>query len=170
MPEVKGSYPLTLDEEQLCDLGVEDMAKVVHAKESQESCIRRFLGMEPGSVCVPEKLYRVATWRWLQALDHALFNVTGAGLEQFATRGTKLPACPRAESPVQHVIRGRKTLLIAGDQMSTGPTGVTFCQKTGMELAVELFMDPPHRFWNSEKLGLLQGGAYETFSRASPTT
>ena len=59
MPEIKGSYPLTLDEQLLCDLGVEDMAKLARAKESQESCVRRFLGLEPGSVCVPEKLYRV---------------------------------------------------------------------------------------------------------------
>ena len=53
-------------------------------------------------------------------------------------------------------------MLIAGGQMSTGPTGIAFCQKARMELAVELFMDPLHRFWNSEKLGLLQGGGYET--------
>ena len=58
---------MILDEEQFVGLGAEDAAALAVAKERQESLVGRFLGLEVGSLCAPEKLYRVASWRWLQA-------------------------------------------------------------------------------------------------------
>ena len=68
MPEIKGSFFLTFDEEQFEGLNDEQRLMLVQAKEAQESCIRRFLGLELGSVCGTEKLYRIASWCWLQAM------------------------------------------------------------------------------------------------------
>ena len=68
MPEIKGSFFLTLDEEQFEGLNDEQRLMLVQANEAQESCIRRFLGLELGSVCGTEKLYWIASWRWLQAM------------------------------------------------------------------------------------------------------
>ena len=75
--------PLQLDLDSLQDLSVEDKAELAQARERMASCVRRFLGQEPGTVCSLPKYYRVASYRWLQALDHALWVCTGAGWEQF---------------------------------------------------------------------------------------
>eukprot|EP00974_Lingulodinium_polyedra_P035240 3384011-Lingulodinium_polyedra.AAC.1 len=53
-----------------------------------------------------------------------------------------------------------RACIIAADQQSTGTTGVAFTHSKDLELATQLFMDPPHRFWNNEKLGLLQGNGW----------
>eukprot|EP00969_Alexandrium_andersonii_P283180 12519261-Alexandrium_andersonii.AAC.1 len=45
--------------------------------------------------------------------------------------------------------------------MSCGPTGISFLQRARPELLVDLLFDPPHRFWNSEKLGLLAGDGWD---------
>ena len=76
MPEIKGSVPVIFDEEQFVGLGEEDAAALAVAKGRQESLVRRFFGLEAGSLCAPEKLYRVASRRWLRAMDRALRTVT----------------------------------------------------------------------------------------------
>ena len=46
LPEIKGSFPRTVDEECMEGLSEEERADFLQAKEQQESCIKRFLGFE----------------------------------------------------------------------------------------------------------------------------
>ena len=66
MPEIKGHKPLTVDWENLEDLTEEEKVDLASMQDTVQSCLKRFLGHEPGSVCVTKKLYRQATWRFLQ--------------------------------------------------------------------------------------------------------
>ena len=163
MPEVKGLLPITVDEESLEGLSEEERAELVHLKETAQACIRRFLGFEEGSAVSLPKTYRAATFRWLQAVDHALWCVTQMGLEQFAGQGAKVTMmAPAQQESIAKLLAGSpRSCAIAADQMSVGPTGVTYLQSKDLDTFVDLLMDPPHRFWNSEKLGLLQGDAWE---------
>ena len=75
----RGSFPIILDEEVAQGVSLDDQAFLVQAKEPQESVIRCFLGLKVGkgrgSAGGSAKLFRVASWRCWQALDHALFTV-----------------------------------------------------------------------------------------------
>ena len=68
MREVKGFLPTSLDPENLEGLEPEENAKLQTEREMQQSCTRRFLGLEPGQCCAKPKVYRVATGRLLQPL------------------------------------------------------------------------------------------------------
>ena len=63
------------------ELSLEDWAALAQAKESQQSCNRRFLKLEDGGQITAPRLYRRATHKILRALDHALVLCTGRGLE-----------------------------------------------------------------------------------------
>ena len=155
--------PLQLDLDSLQDLSVEDKAELAQARERMASCVRRFLGQEPGTVCSLPKYYRVASYRWLQALDHALWVCTGAGWEQFCSKDTSLTLLqPQLREALGLVAGGPlRACFVAADQMSTGPSGTSFLQQPTWSISMDLLMDPPHRFWNTDKLGLLQAGAWE---------
>ena len=75
----RGSFPIILDEEVAQGVSLDDQAFLVQAKEPQESVIRCFLGLKVGkgrgSAGGSAKLFKVASWRCWQALDHALFTV-----------------------------------------------------------------------------------------------
>ena len=88
--EVRGALPVQLDADLLEGLDVEEVAQLTQAKEALQSYVRRFLGLEPGTLCSLPKVYRTATYRWLQGLGRALWACTGKGWEQFATTGTML--------------------------------------------------------------------------------
>ena len=79
LPKVKGSFPISLDEQVTLGLSLDDQGFLVQAKEPQESVARCFLGLKVGqgrgSAGGSAKVFRVASWRCWQALDHALFAV-----------------------------------------------------------------------------------------------
>ena len=83
-------------------------------------------------------------------------------MEQLSSRKTEVRYL---SEEVQATIRGYVTglpraIYIAADQASCGIFAMSFLQ--GHEnLDCDLLADPPHRFWNSEKLGLLAGHAWE---------
>eukprot|EP00974_Lingulodinium_polyedra_P109723 10613885-Lingulodinium_polyedra.AAC.1 len=84
------------------------------------------------------------------------------GLEQFATARAEVALQdPEGQQLALGLPGPARTLVIAADQQSTGTTGIAFLQSLEAQLVVDLVMDPPHRFWNSEKLGLLQGNGWE---------
>ena len=56
---------------------------------------------------------------------------------------------------------------LAADQQSCGPAGTAFMNSMNVALGVDLLFDPPHRMWNSEKLGLLYGGGWESILMTS---
>ena len=163
MREVKGFLPTSLDPENLEDLKPEEQAELQTAREMQQSCTRRFLCLEPGECCAKPKVYKVATFRLLQAIDNALYVLTGHGLEQFASLGTKVSfLTPEMQAQVADWVSGLvKSLSQVADQHSCGLTGCSFLVHAGWELLTELAFDPPHRFWNSEKLGLLEGDGWD---------
>ena len=81
LPESKGSFPRTVDEECMEGLSEEERADFLQAKEQQESCIKRFLGFEETLLTPKLKKIWIATWRWIQGIDHALWVMSGKGLE-----------------------------------------------------------------------------------------
>ena len=85
MKDFKGFLPVQLDPSDLEHLSEEEQNELWLATNQQASCIRRFLGLEGGTPSKPKR-YREATWRLLQALDNALYRLTGAGMAQVATR------------------------------------------------------------------------------------
>ena len=162
MRELKGFLPVKFDPESVEGLSEQEVVEMENVKQIQQSCIRRFFGIEGVNVASPA-VFRVATARLLQALDHALFEVCGAGFEQFASRQTAVDHLPPStqEAVAHHRDGPVRSLTMAADQMSCGPSGITFLQQEGWALFCDLLPDPPHRFWNTEKLGLLQGNAYD---------
>ena len=163
LKEVRGFLPSALDADNLEWLTEEEATLLAAAKDRQQRCIRRFLGHEPGQVISNPAVYRVATHRLLQAIDHALWAVTGFGFEQFASADTKVDFLdPAVQVKVADFVAGPfRSCQIVADQFSCGPTGVSFLQSKGYSLLADLLFDPPHRFWNFEKLGLLAGGGWE---------
>ena len=110
-----------------------------------------------------QKVFRTATFRWLQALDHALRLVTGFGWEQFASGDTDLSFLSEGlQDSLATLLGGSpRTRLVVADQHSCGPSGISFLQAVGNQLMVDLTFDPPHRMWNFDKLGLLYGDGWE---------
>ena len=161
---MKGFVPTQCDPEDSAWLSEEDLAAVGQAKQRLQSCLRRYLGHPDAPAPVYQKVYRIATARFLQAVDHALKVVSGHGLERWATEGTSLEAArpgSQREALASWRAQPLRTLTVAADQQSCGPSGVTFLQAHPRQLAVDLVFDPPHRFWNSEKLGLVMSGGWE---------
>ena len=144
---MKGVLPISLDPDTLENMTEEEKLELIHAKQSMESCVHKFLGLDESRPSPFPKQYRVGTQRWLQALDHALWALTGMGLEQFATADTKIVGLSEEDQAViQACLAGpRRTLSVGADQMSTGPSGTSFLQSTDYRLAMDLLMDPPHR-------------------------
>ena len=60
---------------------VEEWAQLAEARLSLQSSVRRFLGTEEGQVCCQPKLFRRATYWFLRAVDHAVRQFLGGGLE-----------------------------------------------------------------------------------------
>ena len=87
---VRGFVPTQLDPEDLHGLDPKEQAVLNQARERLRSCIRRYLGDPDAAAPMPKKIFRVATHRYLQAIDSALTVVTGCGLERFSTTGTDL--------------------------------------------------------------------------------
>ena len=144
--EVKGGLlPVTIDPEWLEDLDPEEAAAVMAAKERMQSCVRRYLGLEDGQLVSLPQCYRQASFRWCRGLNNALQVVTGHGLEQFATRGTKVEVLAegRRGELAAWVEGPTRTLAVAADQHSVGCTGTSFLQSKGYELGLDLLMDPP---------------------------
>lgn len=159
---MKGFVPTQFDPDDLADLPPEEAAEVEQARRRLESCIRRCLGQ--GELTgVPGPRFRIATHRFLQALDHGLKQVCGHGLERFASGGTDVEICREnsREKVAGWIAQPARSLTIAADQQSCGPSGITFAQSGKNALLIDLVMDPPHRFWNCEKLGLVASGAWE---------
>ena len=98
LKECKGFLPASVDADQIEGLDDEQAAELEQAKEAKNSCIRRFLGLEPGSLVSMPKVYRQATHHWPQAIDCAPFHLTGLGWEAFVSRGTKVTLLPAAYS------------------------------------------------------------------------
>lgn len=99
------------------------------AKARQDSCIRRFLGTNPDEETPPAKQqFRVATCRFLSAIDNALRVVIGHGIERFSSAGTKVDlARPNKRDSVRTwVEQPLRSLSISADQASCGPSGVSF--------------------------------------------
>ena len=125
MREVKGFLPTSLDPENLEDLEPEEQAVLQTAREMQQSCTRRFLGLEPGQCCAKAKVYRVAAGRLQQAIDNDLYVLIGHGFEQFASRGTKVSfLTEEMQAQVADWVSGLvKSLSQVADQHSCGLTG-----------------------------------------------
>ena len=62
----------------------------------------------------------------MQTLDHVLWVVTGAGFERCSSPDTNVDSLDVAQLHIVGTfMKGReKPLMVAADQMSTGPTGV----------------------------------------------
>ena len=73
---MKGFVPTQCDPEDLAGLEEEDLAAVEQAAQRLQSCLRRYLGHPDTPAPVHEKVYRVATARFLQAVGHALKDYT----------------------------------------------------------------------------------------------
>ena len=95
--DLKGFLLVRLDPEELEGLDAEEAAELDNAKEISQSCIRRFFGIDGVNVARPA-IYRAATAHLLQALDHALFQVCGAGFEMFLSADTKIDFSSRCHS------------------------------------------------------------------------
>ena len=113
--------------------------------------------------------YRRASFWWLMAINNALTQVLGYGLERFATvrtpagkLTTKDPAKPqgvRIIDPVWHdegrLVRpeyapNQRCAFLPQDQCSIGKSGMNFA-KFALGIAVEDVMDPSHRCTNDLK-------------------
>lgn len=162
MTDHKGFLPPDLEPE-LEGLDEEDALAFAAAQQRQRSCIRRFLGVEQGAPSAPKR-YRVATFRMVQALDHALWLLTEAGLEQFVSGRTKLNFLqPEMRQKVEAFLVGPpRGVFLAADQCSVGLSLAAFLTSGDRALNLELLFDPPHRFWNTEKLGLLASHSWES--------
>ena len=163
--DIKGVVPLTVDEEDLSGLTQEEQTQLTEAKERLQSCVRRYLGLEPGTVTMP-KQYRVATARWVQAIEHVFYVSTGHGIEQFATGGTKLEVLnPEVKEWVTAAVNGpMRSLSGAAGQASTGPSGVSYLQRVGVSLGIDLLMDPP-----ITAFGTTKNLAFSTDTPGSPS-
>eukprot|EP00974_Lingulodinium_polyedra_P121922 11180844-Lingulodinium_polyedra.AAC.1 len=116
---------------------------------------------EGGEITAP-KLRRRPTMKVLRALDHALCLCAGRGLEGWCQEegGIRLLPRPLQEAARQWVSNIPRGLAIVADQCGAGLAAATFLANH-LGLSTILLMDPPHRFWNSEKLGLIQGDGWE---------
>ena len=160
---MKRFVPTQLDPEDLAGSD-DDAAAVEQASHRFQSCLRRYLGYPDASAPVHQKVYRVATHRLLQAMDYALKVVSGHGLERWAAERTSLslaPAGGKRDALAPWQAQPMRSLAIAADQQVCGPSGVTFLQSRLRTVAVDLIFDPPHRFSNSKKLGLVTPGGWE---------
>ena len=170
LPDFPGFHPLSLaDHEDLGDqTTLEQWAELLQAKEMQQSCIRRFLDLEEGGRVAQPKRHRKATFWLLKALNHALKLATGRGLEGWVQRPNimRLLQEPAQALVLSHFANAPRALSIVADQAGTGVAAAAFLQHH-LGLSVALLMDPPHRFWNSEKLGLVQGDGWETIALTS---
>eukprot|EP00974_Lingulodinium_polyedra_P050486 4855569-Lingulodinium_polyedra.AAC.1 len=154
----------SLDDESP-EMSLEDWAALTQAKECQRSCIRRFLSLEEGEVVANPKQHRAATHKILKGLDHGLLISTGRGLEGWvqAEAGLALLPEPAQEVARQHLSTVPRSLTLVADQAGSGIAAANFLTYH-LGLSSILMMDPPHRFWNSEKLGLIQGDGWEVVS------
>ena len=125
MKDLPGFLPHDLDTEELEGLTPEEQASLQAARAQHHSCLRRFLGLEGGPPAKP-RLYRLATWRFLQAVDNALYHLTGSGLEQLSSRATKLTTFqPQVQERLRDFASGPpRALFLAADQAST-----SFCSE-----------------------------------------
>lgn len=162
-PDYKGALWVSGDSEFMTDKVGQAIAI---AKDRFNSMLRRFSSDDGG--CEPtatnRKFNRRASFWFMQALQHVLTILTGAGLEQFATSAS--PRCrahatgaAKKKSLVQlwDILEqqgaGAKTLIVAADQCSVGMTALTYMDRV-LNLRVEAMWDPFHRYWNNEKLGI----------------
>ena len=160
----KGLLPVQLDPESHGGLTPEEEAELEQARARLRSCIRRYLGDEDGAPQL-KKQFRAATGKYLQAIGHAVTLVTGCGLERFSSKNTDPAELCRPEQRAgveEWSKQPPRALTLAADQQSCGPSGASFLQAGQLSLLMDLVMDPPHRFWNSEKVGLMGCGAWET--------
>ena len=144
------------------DVKLEGWAEITEAKENQNSCIKRYLLLEEGEVVSAPKIHRRSTWKLLKALDHALKIMTGFGLEKWMQKpeGLELLSEPASVIAFAHMSTIPRGLSIVADQAGNGLSAFFFLTFF-FGLSTMLMADPPHRFWNSEKLGLVQGGGWE---------
>lgn len=171
MKDLKGFIPHQLDDEDLEGLTEEEEAELWAARGMQASCIRRFLGMEKGYPSKP-KSYRLATWRLIQALDHALFQLTKAGLEQLASSQTKVDFLqPEVRARVEAFATGPpRAVFLAADQASCGLSACAFLQQSHQQLFFDLLMDPHTGFGTVRSWGCWRGMlGRPSSSPASPT-
>ena len=124
---MKGFLFANLDPAAFEGLTEEEAAELEAARDRQASCIRRFLGSEEGPMNA-KKVFRVATARFLTAIDHALWVVTGAGFEQLANEHTKVTlAREEHREQLQTWINGPPRIcILAADQQRCGPGGIPF--------------------------------------------
>lgn len=155
MREVRGFLHVQLDHSDPEGLAEYEKAALVAARQRQQSCIRRFLDQEDGSCVASVTVYRTATFRWLQALHHAVEQVTGFRWEQFASGGAEIVYLEEeVQVSLAKLFTGSpRTGIVVADQHSCGPCATSFLQSAGNQLLVDLAFDP-HRFWNFEKMGL----------------
>ena len=146
----KGFLPAQLSPDDLEELMVEERVQVEAAHARQASCIRRYLAGEDGPGLSQKKVFRSATYKLLQAVEHALVVVTGCGLERFASGGTKLGVVSEVhqEQLKQWEASPLRCCVFAADQLSCGPCGMAFLHSPDFQLLTDLLADPPHRFWN----------------------
>eukprot|EP00974_Lingulodinium_polyedra_P095676 9274147-Lingulodinium_polyedra.AAC.1 len=146
-------------------MSCEDWAALAQAKEERLSCIRRFVALEEGKGLGQKKVQRRSTFWLLKALDHALTLVTGRGMEAYVQSKCILDIVPE---PARVVVGScfsevPRAMTWMADQAGQGLSAWAFLANH-LGLSSFLLPDPPHRFWNSEKLGLLQGDGWEVIS------
>ena len=126
------------------DASLEQWAELAEAKGSVQTCIRRFIGEEEGGQPHKPKSTRQATKCRLKALDNALKQVTGKGLESFVGPDSPFkPALrPLREALAEMVPKVPHGLALVADQGSTGLAGLCFLLHHH-GLCVEMLMDPP---------------------------
>ena len=168
LPKFSGFKPVQLvgKDELGDDVNLDDWAELIGAQATFQTCVRRFLGDDTSGQPHQPAKYRRATHWLLRALDHGLLQSTGKGLEWFVGSSAVLELLPEAsarELVQRHLGEPTRGLALVAYQASTGLSGSSFCIFV-LHLCMLLMADPPHRFWNSEKLGLLQGSGWEVVS------
>ena len=164
--EVHGFVPPRLDPSELDGLEGEEAAELEQARQRLRSCVRSFTGSGDAPPAAQTKVFRLATARFLKAVDHVLKQVTGHGFESFATAQTKVECVQegRRAKLAEWKAGAARTLTLAADQQSCGPSGVSFLQAGDLRLCADLVMDPPPqvlelREARADRRGWVGGGA-----------
>lgn len=127
-------------------------------REWFHSQVRLFLEGEMQDGAKPVKRHRVATCRFLYALDVAMRHVGGWGWERFRSAGTPLRGAPLdvqvgCASEQAVVPRLGPTVSVTVDQHSVGwSAGLALSNK--LKLFSQFIMDPSHRFARDIELAL----------------
>ena len=110
--------PPRFDPADLSGLDEGEAAELEQARGRLRSCVRAYAGV--GDPVPVKKVFRVATARFLQAVDHVLKEMTGHGMERFISAGTKIECVKEGHRAdlARWMAEPGRSLTVAADQQS----------------------------------------------------